>query len=753
MAIGITAITIAATLASAAFALAAARRNKPDSLAPAQDDFQPTFVKQDMAIPIYYGRRRVTGNLIYFGNVISVPIKQKSGGKGLGGGGKQVVGFRRFADVWQAVGVGKLNIIDTIINDEIQPLDASSQQYFDGTNNTTPAFLDKDGNPLEFASPLHGVAHIALFRFFMGDNASNLPTIEYIVEKDLSYLPLANANLPNGNNPAAIWMDAMLVKGYTFADMILTSFTDADQHFADIGYGLNLEFNKVTPLDEIFKTISQYVDVVKIEDGEGRIGIKPLKADDVSVRTIQSEKIKTYSFSRVGWDQVPNDFVGTFIDEQLNFKGDGRRRNNPAAIRLAGRKIGNNVDLKGYRDQETMLKRLTEIRNRESYPGGEHQLVTSQEFSTLTVGDIVTIEKPDFGIVSAQVRITELSIAKIDSNDISIKAVQFKEGIFNDRFQVGQGNIFPDVKQDFTLQPANVAVFELPFISDFTPKYLLLVERQGTFETGYINQISTNASGDYQTISESNDFSLKGQLIADYSGDGSRIDDASFIEFSFTKFDPEFDSIDRDQLTLENRVCIIGDEMLAFQTITLTGTNSARIEGIVRGVYDTPIQNHFQFDDIWITTLGDNIIDPGLAEFFIKALPRFVDNVIEPGLVSEVSVQTQNKAQQPREVGALWATKSGANVIIQFFPSVPGVPGIGDKQVNEPYAPPPFDTTGAKFFIEGDFATVELSSHQENTVVTPGSFPTSITLKTEFRGNITTGVTVNVGTIDRKYKA
>ena len=745
------AISVAVTLASAAYAIIQARKGNAEALGANIDDFNPTLVKEGVVVPVIYGRVRTRGNLIHWGNLVNVPIKQKGGGKG-GGGGSTVTGFQVFADVWQTIGMGKLTLIDTILDDKIQTIQASSFDYNDGTSTTIPTFT-ADGTLLEFQSHLNPVAHAAIKRMFLGENATTIPTIEFIVERDLSYLPLTNANMANGNNPAAVIMDMLILAGKQLADFNLTSFTEADTYFFNKGYALNLKFDSRGSLDEAIDEVLGYVDMTTFRDNLGRIGVRALSENDTFSESITKEDITKFSMSRPTWSQVPNEFVATFTSESDNFKTATVKTINPAAAMLAGSIISSTRDLKAYRDASTASKRITEIMKRESYPQAQFKIETSEKYSLMLPGDILRLSHDDYNIVSTDIRLTQVDISELETNKVNLQGVQHSESLFDDVFKIAGGGEFSTIKQDFTLVEAPfVKIFELPYLNEFSDKYLMLVERSGFFETGYLVQTSPTISGDYTTTLESTTFSLRGTLNAAYNGDGTAIDDTVGFEITFTKFDPEFDSIDRaEQLFTEQRFAIIGDEIMSFATVTITSPTSLRLDGIVRGVFNTPIQSHSVSAEVWLTTFEDNILNNlAFSDFFVKVLPQFINDTLSPGLATAINVTSTGKVLEPREVSLIKATKTGGNVLVELFPNVVGIPGAGDLNVAEPYGDRPFNIGGATFEISGNFTTQTIAA--DSVTVTPGAFPEIITVKTIQNNRVTTGITVNVGTLDGVYK-
>ena len=546
--------------------------------------------------------------------------------------------------------------------------------------------------------------------------------------------------------------------GVSIAKINVTTFNDAADYFFTKGYALNFSLDTQGTLADMIKKVLGWVDAVLFRDELGRFSLRALKETDTSVSTITEEDMNKFTLNRKTWRQVPNEFIGTFIDgsDDGNFKQATVKTINPAAIRLARRTISSSRDFKCFRDVETASKRITEVMKRESYPASFIKISTNYKYSTLLPGDIITVSHADYGIVSADFRITRIDTSQLSQNNVEIEAIQFSESLFDDIFLTAGGGQYGLIKQDLQVTAfTHVKVFELPYnsITGFEPSFLILAAREKGFETSYIVQFSDNASADFESVEEYTTFSMRGTLNADYSGDGTTIDDTVGIDFTFFNFDPEFDNLSRQQLFATPRIAIVNDEIMLFQNITLTGTSTATLTGVVRGLFHTPVQSHSAGDEIWLTTIADNVLQNiPYDSFFVKVLPKFVDNIVSPGAVAAKSATKQNKALEPRNVGRIRAVKVGSNVDLQLHPSIPGIPGAGDLSPVEAYGGAPYNIGDAAFEVTGDVPATPLQ-YSDSFTVTPTTFPATITIKTVQNNKFSSGISVTIQNVDGVYKA
>jgi hypothetical protein len=115
---------------------------------------------------------------------------------------------------------------------------------------------------------------------------------------------------------------------------------------------------------------------------------------------------------------------------------------------------------------------------------------------------------------------------------------------------------------------------------------------------------------------------------------------------------------------------INGQELVAFQTITPISPTSWRLNGIIRGVMNTPIVSHGAGQVIWLTSFGNNVLT-GLAvnDFYVKLLPTFGGKILDAGAASQMHIVGITKAQIPWPVTRIEVVKVGANNSVSIWPT------------------------------------------------------------------------------------
>jgi len=738
--------SVALAAAAAAYAILSQPKGKKDQMPPTGlDQFGVTQATEGMAVPIIYGRVRTPGNIIWYGNLKTIELFVKpKGGKGVKPK-KQFAGYQYYLDCWQAISYGKVSLISVLVNDESKDVDSISTTWNDGTMGTYPGFVT-------YANKISGIAHIAYHSWNLGESPS-IPTLHFVVERVLEHPLLPSQNLATGSNPAAVIYDLLKLVGISDAEINLASFISASTYWAAQGLGLNFKIDSIENVGRIIEGIVNDVEAVFYKDNENRYAIRPLDPSDSSVATITESEISDFSFNRKTWSQVPNWFVGNFIDGAANFEQRAIRVYNPAAIRLAGGKIEQTMDMKRFRDIETVSRRLFELAKRNSYPAATIQGKVSLKYSTLLPGDVITLEYPSYGITSADYRITEIDVASVDKNEIAFEAVQQVETLFDDVYETAGGSLWTD--PDLALDPLTyIRVFELPYTKSygFDPTFLILAARDKLIETGCMLYTSASATSDFSQLkTELSTFAQRGTLDQEY-GETRDIDDETGIYFTAYKDDPEFDTISRTELFVFPRLAVIDDELIAFEQVISLGSNQFQLLGCIRGVLSTPKQTHSAGAVIWLANIGNNVIPgTGLEDFYLKVVPGFIADYIDPADVTAIAVQTTYKARQPRIPTWITATRSGSLVSVQIYPTTPGVRGAGDSTPSETDSALPFPIGDSDFEVQIDSGTPYFEDSATFSITQAGAF--TLKVRSRLNGYLSDQKTVSVGAGDGFYQS
>jgi hypothetical protein len=256
--------------------------------------------------------------------------------------------------------------------------------------------------------------------------------------------------------------------------------------------------------------------------------------------------------------------------------------------------------------------------------------------------------------------------------------MQFLENLFDSNYSGGGDSEWTAPSYE-PLPAAYQRVYELPYTNIYgeEPAYLLLAARQGQ-EDSFVLQYSPNGA-DYSTQGNFSTFSQRAVLGETLSYNNISIDDEVGILITPYRDDPEFTTLSRIEFFSSDQFALIGNELIAFQTITPEGVNSFRLGGIIRGILNTTIVSSYgSGTEIWLGYFANNVyVNPPVDDFYVKLLPSFGAVVIDPGLAAAIHVVGIAKSRTPWDVSRIEVVKVGSLNTVTIWPTSQLFAGAG----------------------------------------------------------------------------
>ena len=634
-------------------------------------DLKPTMAKEGLVVPTVFGRRRIPGNIIWYGNLTSESIVVATGGGGGKGGGgttgrERVAGYNYKVDLWIALCLGSnVNLRSVYVDDDPWALvDFGEYVFNNGSSATYPT------EPGIYASALTGVSHIFLPQMDIGTSVL-IPQLQFEVEVN-STAPLTTSNFSSGISPAALIYEYLLMGGATASDIDTASFDTASEYWKSVYYGLNVHYDAKKSVRSCIYDVFNYVDGCLSVNKENQFTLKAFRASDISEVTIPKKEFSNFTFKRRNWEDLYTDYSANFMDEDQEYTKRTITIRNQATRDIIGYSKLRTVDLNAMRDIGIASNRLTEIMKKDSYPAIELSFSTSLKYNYLNIGDAVTIDNDDYGS-SGLYRITKIAYGGNDKNQTTFTVVQCLESLIDSEPVTGGRPSWQESRNDpsaATHSQVRVAPYFPHIPVELNPAFFVLASRAGAEDglgliTRDVNSTAYKAKTHYITT-----WAQYGVLQEAYSGGSSDIDDDVGVLYTPEREDPIFSTISRTDLFNYTRVALIGNEYIAFQTVTYVGSTDIRLTGCVRGIWGSAKVTHTNGSPIWIFNVADNLV-PGITkvDLFYKVLPYASGRGLDPADTNEffVNVLPTDFKKPPARI---LAVRSGSTVTLDVWRTV-----------------------------------------------------------------------------------
>lgn len=696
-------------------------------------ELQVTRAEEGQAIPIVYGTCRVPGSIIWYGNFFTKKVKA-AGSKG-GSASSGSDNYDVYIDAHLILCEGKITL-DGIYKDEEEYDYDAALTFNDGTTDLMYQYA-------EFATKLPGIAHVFLKKWYLGANTFSVPSLSFKVTRHVEGCPITST-VTTGENPAVIVWDLLR---RTNASIDEDSFIEAAKIFNLKNIGLNLVFDSQQEIFKMLEKVFAHVELVLYAQN-GVYYLKELLTPQLTTDTpnIQENEVKELVFSRVAYNQVLNDFAANYVD------ADNTQRTirlvNEAILNIVSEPKNHAFDFNGFNNEDVVKLVLSEKVKRESYPTSEVKFKTSLKYYEMMLGDIFRLSYSFWNMVEKPYRVQTIKKNPFE-NEIEITA---REYIAYNWLEVYY-NVGKPLWQDVDMTPqaldyVSAINFRYGKYRDWTVGKIptLIVPAKKTFqETGYDVYYSLDGEA-YYYLQTCYGYFYSGLLKEEYPEDTYTIDDTNGILIDFDESNFSLDNITRGELFSSQRVIIIGNEIMKFQTATEEG-EYFRLSGIIRNDIKA---THSIDSPVLIGNISDSVVYLPIAnKIWLKICPRTFRGVLDLADATAIEFTPNTHLDS---IERIKATRTGDNVVLEIWPNINANRGcgIGSPDVVVDKVPHPFDFSGSFILTIGINEPIILNStYYEYTLA--GEHSLSITQ--QYASLQSTAKILTVGTSDGEYIA
>jgi len=651
------------------------------------DSFQVTKVTEGIVVPAIYGRVRVSGNILWYGNLVAIENYSSQTSEVQDGKSTKTVvqsyisSYTYFLSVWQLLCEGPATLISTWVNDNLQSLPGNTPEVFaSGVDNPSTV-----SPPNSYIKSLEGICWIYMHSLRLGVNSTSVQTLHFLVES-LPTIPFIGGDryCTTGINPSYLVYCLLIKAGATTSQMNLPSFIAASGYWGRKNYGLNISLTAQAPLREQIKYVLSFVGGYFGVDSENKFRLKAFDGAEEAVANLVKEDFIDFQFSRKSWQDTHNTFTGNLIDETMSHTKRTVSITNVSNVEIQGLVKPMSVDLSAFRDRTLAEQRLWEIMKENSYPASTVSYSTFLDKAFLEIGDVVTIAHEDLGMTATYYRIISKGMGEIDDNKLTWVAAQVVERLFDDNFVITSGSTW--IEPDHNPVASSVArIFEWPLTYDYSnsyPCWIILATKGGSGEIGVEVLTSSTIDGGYISQGVFPNYSRYSTLYDTYpitnvidDSETGMIVTPTVLAAAF----PEFSDVSRtDLFALQNsRLLLVDDEIMTYQTATPVYTGSYRLQGVIRGLYGTVVTSHGAGASVWLFQLNGTTWHSGAAtSFYTKLYPSTA--TMKYTLGAAIHVTGVNKAAKPWPVPNVKVTRTnGDRLLAEWWPVTKTYDGAG----------------------------------------------------------------------------
>lgn len=559
---------------------------------------------QGLTLPVVYGRARVAGNLIWYGDFTTIETKTttRQGGKGGGGVKQEDISYTYEAAVMMALCEGEIKGIGRIWRDK-EKFESLSQLRLNlakgGDEQPTWTHLQQPKHQAQ-AINYSGTAYIYSPNYELTKSAQIYQHNFEVIGK-MGY----SSSIPDAN-PSEIIRDMLTNQNYgcgfpaenlgdtsvygvycraagIFLSPVYSEQTEAQQNISE----LLEQTNSAAVFSQGRLKIVPYGDVKLSGNGAAYVPnltpVYDLTDDDFIVsgaedplKVERKTNADAYNQIQVEYLDRANDYniAVAEVKDQANIEQYGLRPKD--AVKMHGicdAKVANHV-------AQLLLQRALYVRN-------EYEFKLGWKYCLLEPMDLVTLTDEGLGLDKTPVRIIE--IEEDEEGVLTVKAEDFPMGAATATAYPTQPSL--GYSADYNKSPGNAhapVVFEAPLQLTGGKPQIWLATAGGDMWGGAEVWISTDGDS-YTRIGATNKKARFGSLSAPLAS-GAVFDRANTlnVEISAGQMTGGTEQDSRDLLTL----CYVDGEFLAYETAELKGVGRYTLGNLTRGAYGSTIDQH-----------------------------------------------------------------------------------------------------------------------------------------------------------------
>lgn len=559
---------------------------------------------QGLTLPVIYGRTRVAGNLIWYGDFTTIEHKTttQQGGKG-GGGVKQVdIAYTYEAAVMLALCEGEIQGVGRIWRDK-EKFDSLAQLRL-------TLMRGGDEQPLwtHLAQAKHanqalnysGTAYLCSPNYELTKSAQIYQHNFEVIGK-LGY----SGNIPDAN-PRDIIRDLLTNQRYG-CGFPVDSIGDTDRYSnycRAVGIFLSPAY---TEQGEAHRNISELLEQTNSAAvfSQGRLKIVPYGDGNYS-----GNGAAYVADNKALYDLTDDDFIVSGAEDPVSVERKTNAdafnqvqveyldRDNDYNVAIAEVKDQANIEQYGLRPKEAVKmhgicngkvaqKVAQQLLQRALYVRNEYEFKLGWKYCLLEPMDIVTLTDAGLGLNKTPVRITE--IEEDEEGVLSIKAEDYPVGVYTVSEYPTQPSL--GYSADYNVSPGNAhapVIFEAPLQLTGGEPQIWMATAGGDMWGGAEVWVSTDGDS-YTRVGAVNHKARFGSLTAALPN-GAVFDRTNTlnVEISAGQITGGTEQDSRDLLTL----CYVDGEFLAYANAELKGVGRYTLGNLTRGAYGSAIDSH-----------------------------------------------------------------------------------------------------------------------------------------------------------------
>jgi len=284
---------------------------------------------------------------------------------------------------------------------------------------------------------------------------------------------------------------------------------------------------------------------------------------------------------------------------------------NPMAMDIGnyvtqGRTVSKTIQLASFTTNENASWAATHQLQKESYPFATLSVPVNRNLFRLQVGDCFKFSYEKYGISNMICRILQISEENLESEEITITAMEDIFSVSNSVTRYTAPVIHASEKPTYVLVPfTHQALFEVPYVLSDAIKVLPLACREENLDLGFDLYLSVDGGNSYSFLKRFSNLQPYGTLVGTYPADTYTIDEETGFTINFVDDAELIETTTWANIfSAERNTAILGSEIISFKDIIPVSGEQYKLENVIRGRFGTQKVAHAADEAFWFVRKG-----------------------------------------------------------------------------------------------------------------------------------------------------
>lgn len=387
----------------------------------------------------------------------------------------------------------------------------------------------------------------------------------------------------------------------------------------DEGLGFAMVSDRTRRAEDLVREILRQIDAVLYQESDGRWVLRLVRGD-YDPETIPQfgpdDILEVGNFTRSGWRQTQNHVSVEYTDRAKGYTTTAAMGQDLANVRIQGEQVFAQESYPGLMTGAAAHRVASrELRGR-SFPLAKATLTTNRRGASLKPGDAFRFSWPAYGVTNMVMRVANVDLGELARGAVNVECFQDVFGLGTSAYAEAQPTGWTPTS-NAPVAATLERVVDAPFWFMLTDqdvqgaageRLITLAARPSGVSVDYDVYVDEGTGAGYSKVGSADHFTPTGLVETLYPETTDETDTTVGLRVK-TLVDAEdiVGATAADIETYGEGLILVGNEVMAFETVTDLGGGVLRLNTVHRGLLDTVPAQHAIDTRVWFLALGNGV--------------------------------------------------------------------------------------------------------------------------------------------------